>query len=74
MREKKWSYYETRLKIKSDKDESIESAIDTIIRERKKLERFIYRKPEFRNSLEPLNLHEDNYSGIIRLMLRASKS
>lgn len=73
MEEKSWAYKETRLKIKSDNAEAIESSIRASFRARQKLERFIYRNPEFRTSLESLSLEEENFSGILKLMIRASK-
>ncbi|KXA90658.1 hypothetical protein AKJ62_00320 [candidate division MSBL1 archaeon SCGC-AAA259D14] len=71
--ERRWSFRETRLKIKSDSENSIKLAIESALNARRKIERFIVGHPEFRNSLEPLNWDEENYSGIIHLMLRGSK-
>lgn len=73
MYEKRWSFKETRLNIKSDTEEGIKASIKAALRARHNLERFIIRKPGFRNSLEPLSLYEENYSGIVSLMLLASK-
>ncbi len=73
MHEKKWSYEETRLYIKSDAKSHIKKAIDKSMEARNRLERFIARKPEFRTSLIPLTLDKENYSGIIRMMLKASE-
>lgn len=71
--EERWSFRETRLNIKSDRECSARSAIRAALEARRKIERYIIRKPEFRSSLEPLDWDEENYSGVINLMLRASK-
>lgn len=70
---KKWRRKQTRLKIKTDEENAIKSAITASKEARKKLERFIAKNPEFRTSLEPLSLHEGNYSGIIAMMIKSSK-
>ncbi len=73
MAEEKWEYKQTKLRIKSDQKKAIRSAIDASMEARKRLERFIFKKPEFRTSLEPLPLHEDDYSGVISEMIKSSK-
>lgn len=73
MQEREWSYQETRLKIKSDKKQSIKASIEAALEARREIERLIFRKPEFRTSLEPISLDYENYSGVIKLMLRASQ-
>ncbi len=73
MIEKTWTYKETKLRIKCDKENPIKSSIEGGFEARQELESFIYRNPEFRTSFEPLALDEGNYEGIIKLMIRASK-
>lgn len=73
MFERKWARQQTRLKIKTDDKEAIDSAIKASIEARNKIEKFIARNSEFRTSLEPLSLHEDNYPGVIGEMIKSSK-
>ncbi len=73
MQEKEWSYKETLLRIKSDSERSIQEAIKATIEARKHLGVFISEFPEFRTSLEPLNMEREEYPKIIDLMLRAGE-
>ncbi len=73
MFQKTWNFKQTRLRIKTDKEKAIKSAIDATRKARNKLEKFITKKPEFRISLEPLSLHKDNHPGIIGKMIESSK-
>ncbi len=73
MYERKWTFRETELTIKSDSERAIETAIGAGLEARRQLERFVARYPEFRSSLEPVRLDEDSYSRVVKLMVRASE-
>ncbi len=67
-----WSFKETNLIIKCDDERAIDSAIDSSLRARSEVERYILAHPEFRWSLEPLRL-EGEHPRVIELMLRAGE-
>lgn len=72
MFEQVWSFKETNLRIKCDFDRAIDAAISAAFRARTEIERVILKYPEFRWSLEPLQLKED-HPRVIELMLRAGE-
>jgi len=67
-----WSFKETNLLIKCDKERAIDAVIDASLRARYEIEHFICLYPEFRWSLEPLKLNGP-HPKIIELMLRAGE-
>jgi len=67
-----WSLKETNLLIKCDEERGIDTAIETSLRARGEIERFIRLHPDFRWSLEPLKLNGP-HQRIIDLMLRAGE-
>lgn len=73
MYERKWVFKETELTIKSDSKRAVRAAISAGLETRRQLERFVVRYPEFRSSLEPVRLDEDDYPEVVELMLRASE-
>lgn len=73
MLERRWKFEETELTVKSSHEQAIEAAIKASLKARHYLERLIIRNPEFRNSLEPIALEEEDHPKIVDLMLRASK-
>lgn len=73
MLHKNWRYEETELTIKADNEQAINSVIKTTLKVRHQIERFVIRNPEFRESLNPIKLEDDEYPEIINMMLRASE-
>lgn len=73
MKKRTWSYRETKLNIKSDDEEAIRSAIENALKNRKQIEQFISKVPEFETSLSPLNLNRKEKPIIVRLMLKAGE-
>ncbi len=73
MRERKWKYRETELSIKASNENAIDAAIEASIEARQLIERFIVRHPEFRNSLEPIEIKEQDIPPVIETMLKASE-
>ncbi len=67
-----WSFRETNLRIKCDVERAIDAAIEASLQARREIERLIVRVPEFRWSLEPLEL-EGKHARVIELMLAAGK-
>ena len=73
MREREWSHKQTLLRIKSDSEEAIQASIEASYEARKDLEKFISDYPEFKDSLEPLNMKRGEHPRIIDLMIRAGE-
>ncbi|MEW6222020.1 MAG: UPF0280 family protein [Candidatus Hadarchaeota archaeon] len=71
MYEKRWSFKETSLLIKCDEERAIDAAIDASLQARREVEGLIVTNPEFRWSLEPLELGR-KYPRVIELMLKAA--
>lgn len=69
---RKWSFKETNLLIKCDEERAIDAAIEASLQARREIESFIARCPEFRWSLEPLELGGE-HPRVIELMLKAGK-
>jgi ApbE superfamily uncharacterized protein (UPF0280 family) len=67
-----WSYRETRLNIKCDEERAIDSAIHAAILARSDVERYVGLHPEFRWSLEPIDL-PGSHPRVIDLMLKAAR-
>jgi hypothetical protein len=63
---------ETNLLIKCDEERGIDAAIEASLRARYEIEQFIRLRPEFRWSLEPLQLN-GSHPKVIELMLRAGE-
>lgn len=68
-----WSFKETNLVIKSDAEHAIDAAISAALEARRCVEKFIFRYPEFRYSLEPLDLNAEGCPRVIGLMLKAGQ-
>ncbi len=68
----RWVYKETALTIKSDDARAIDAAVEAALRARQEVERYAVTYPEFRWSLEPVEL-EGEHPRVIELMLRAGK-
>ncbi|MEM2874729.1 MAG: UPF0280 family protein [Candidatus Hadarchaeales archaeon] len=68
-----WTYRETRLNIKCDEERAIDAAIHAGILARAEVERYVGLHPEFRWSLEPIDL-PGRHPRVIELMLRAGKT
>jgi len=69
---RKWSFKETNLLIKCDEEQAIDAAIEASLQARREIESFITRCPDFRWSLEPLELG-GGHPRVIELMLKAGK-
>ena len=67
-----WSFKETNIRIKCDSEQAIDAAIEASLQARRDIERLIVRFPEFRWSLEPLDL-DGKHPKVIELMLKAGK-
>jgi ApbE superfamily uncharacterized protein (UPF0280 family) len=67
-----WSFKETNLRIKCDLERAIDAAIHAALQARLEIESLILRHPEFRWSLEPIDL-EGKQPRVIELMLRAGR-
>ena len=70
---REWSFKETNLVIKSDVERAIDVAVGEALQARRSIERFIFRHPEFRYSLEPIRLNAEGWPRVIGLMLRAGQ-
>ena len=51
-----WSFKETNLRIKCDDERAIDAAIEASLQARRDIEKLVLRYPEFRWSLEPLKI------------------
>ena len=65
-----WSFKETVLRIKSDHEQAIDAAVGAALQARRDIERTVDKFPEFRWSLEPLEL-AGSHPQVIDLMLAA---
>ncbi len=68
--ERAWSFKETNLRIKCDLEPAIDAAIEAALQARRDIERLILREPEFRWSLEPLDVPGE-HPRVVELMLLA---
>jgi ApbE superfamily uncharacterized protein (UPF0280 family) len=68
-----WSFRETVLRIKSDDERAIDAAIEATLQARRDIERLIARCPEFRWSLEPIEI-KGKQPRVVDLMLRAGEA
>ncbi|KXA89612.1 hypothetical protein AKJ57_05095 [candidate division MSBL1 archaeon SCGC-AAA259A05] len=73
MHERRWSRKETELTIKSDSKRAIKSAIDAALGARRELERYVFKNPDFRTSLDPMSPKGRDYPEVVGLMRRASE-
>ncbi len=72
MYEKKWSFKETNLLIKSDNLKAMDAAINAAKIARQEIEGYVVKNPDFRWSLEPIKLEGKNHR-VIEMMADAGK-
>ncbi|WGI18073.1 UPF0280 family protein [Methanonatronarchaeum sp. AMET-Sl] len=69
---KKWSKGPTKLSIKTKNPKTTQKIIKKAKTTQKQIKNHIKQNPEFKTSMKPLKLDEENYTGPIKMMIEAS--